>query len=124
MRFSAILLLILCCAWRPLMAQPQVLQYTLSEDSLARYAMLEITVDLQATFVNPYDPAQVRLQGIFYNPVGDSLVMPGFLMQPFHLPAPDQLVPDGPPVWRVRFSPDMPGTWQFRARLRDTTGMV
>jgi len=106
------------------MAQPQVLQYTLSEDSLARYAMLEITVDLQATFVNPYDPAQVRLQGIFYNPVGDSLVMPGFLMQPFHLPAPDQLVPDGPPVWRVRFSPDMPGTWQFRARLRDTTGMV
>jgi hypothetical protein len=105
-----------------LQSQPQITQVVLSADTVDRYAMLEVTVDLQANYSNPYDPAQISLVATFQGPGGDSLSIPGFFMQPYNLPAPDQPVASGPPVWRIRFSPDAPGNWQFSLSLKDSNG--
>ncbi|MBE0641687.1 MAG: DUF5060 domain-containing protein [Bacteroidales bacterium] len=122
MRIFAYLLLFLSLLPLLLNGQPQVTQISLSADSVDRYSLLEITVGLQATYTNAYDPSQASLEGIFMSPSGDSLRMPGFFMQPYTLTSPDQPVASGPPVWRIRFSPDAPGNWQFKLRLKDASG--
>ena len=118
-RFQILILIFFPCI---LTAQPQVLQLNLSANPVAQYALVEINPVLQASYTNPYDPQQIDLKAVFLAPDGDSMVVAGFFMQPYDLPAPDQAIASGPPVWRIRFSPDKPGNWQFRLRVTDTSG--
>ena len=70
-----------------------------------------------ASSSNPFDPAQVRLDGEFVAPDGSTLVMPGFYTQRFSrslVGGAEQLTPRGKPHWRVRMTPTQPGSWQWR----------
>lgn len=103
-------------------AQPQIQSVTPNGLTIARYEKFELTVALSATFSSPYDFDQVNLQGIFTSPSGNVFVVDGFYYQAFTMPEPNVLVADGVPGWRIRFSPNQAGTWNYVVKVTDTQG--
>jgi hypothetical protein len=52
--------------------------------SLPQYARLELRVELGASFDNPFDPDDVRLDAVFTSPSGRQLLVPGFFAVDYH----------------------------------------
>lgn len=78
------------------------------------YRRLELIIETDGTFANPFDPAEVDLWVRFSGP-GDIVVsVPAFWYQGFER---ESLRLDGPPGWRVRFIPHIPGQWSAQAEL-------
>jgi hypothetical protein len=81
---------------------------TLDRSELPRYESLELTVDLQADYANPYDARQVALDGTFTAPDGTAMTVPGFW--------------DGVDAWRLRFTPWLEGAWSYSLTVQDRYG--
>jgi hypothetical protein len=93
--------------------------------SVPRYEMLEVDVDLTATFDNPFDPADVALDAIVTPPSGQEYVVPGYFDRPYarrEENGEERLEPAGPPRWRVRVAPMEEGAHRLTIRLRDRSG--
>lgn len=88
---------------------PYAFQVDLSATSVGTYEKLEVTAawDDSAGYTNPFDPQEVELTGIFTDPDGGTLAVPGFY--------------DGD-AWRIRFSPGMPGEWSCQVQVTDGNG--
>jgi hypothetical protein len=105
--------------------------------SVARYDKEEITFSLKTSAGNPqlpYDPSApagvkgtegVNVDAVFTSPSGKTWSQPGFYYQIFD----DQVksgsewfYPTGQAVWKVRFSPDEAGTWQYYVKAQDKSG--
>ena len=80
-----------------------------SSEKIGKYALLELTVDLDAEYENPFDPSQVDLTGIFTSPSLKEIKVPGFLYS----------LSDNKPVWKIRFSPAEEGEWRYYATVKD-----
>ena len=93
----------------------ELLKATASSDPVPRYGRFEITAQLSSPGGNPFDPDQVTLDAVFTSPSGEQRTCPGFL---FAFAA----QPGDPDDWRVRFSPDEPGTWTWFLRARTSDG--
>ena len=93
-----------------------------NSDTLGKYQKFEITVDMTANFVNPFDYEQVHLRGHFISPSGEHIYVDGFYYQDYLLNDPDPVIPNGDPIWKVRFSPDEIGTWTYELICSDGTG--
>src|SRR5664279_4691584 len=78
---------------------------------VARYEKVELTVDLQATFQNPYDPDQIDLSAEFTAPSGKVWKIWGFYNQT-----------STTALWMVRFAPNEPGNWRYVVKVKDTQG--
>jgi hypothetical protein len=101
---------------------------SLNRSRVGRFGKLEITVDLSATYANPFDPDQIDLGADFSGPNGEAAHIDGFLDQPFdralNSSGTEELTPAGPPVWRIRFAPDRVGAWKAVVTARDASGVV
>lgn len=86
---------------------PTVNEVTLA-GTVPTYQLVELTVDLEAVYDNPFDQRQVSLDAQFTGPDGASLVVPGFW--------------DAQGSWKVRFTPDRPGDWTFETWVTDSRG--
>ncbi|WP_058302668.1 DUF5060 domain-containing protein [Gorillibacterium timonense] len=86
---------------------PQLVKITPERESVGRYDKLEWTVELKADYVNPYDPAQVDLGAVLTAPSGKEWNINGYY--------------DGT-AWKLRFSADETGKWNYQFRLKDKTG--
>ncbi len=101
-----------------------------SATRLGRYAALELTVVLSATYTNPFDPEQIDLRGVFTDPGGGTIDTPGFFYQPCRLTGQDDdatvplLAEDGAPIWKVRFPPTQVGEWKYCVTARDRSGLA
>jgi hypothetical protein len=73
-----------------------------------RYEALELTVDLEATYANPYDAREIALDGLFTAPDGSEWRVPGFW--------------DGDGSWRLRFTPSQEGEWRYAVTAQDASG--
>lgn len=108
--------------------QPLALRsVTPSATVVDRYAKLELTLDLSATYDNPFDPEDIDVTAEFRGPDGTTLRVPGFFYQAFsgiRFGGNDYLTPQGPPGWRVRFAPNVPGPWSAVVTVRDRSGQV
>lgn len=96
-----------------------------SADRVAQYGKFELKVELGATYDNPFDPDDVRLDGVFITPSGRRLVVPGFFTVPHCREVVDEaevMIPQSDAGWRVRFAPREPGGYRYQLRLRDRTG--
>jgi len=108
---------------------PSIVAVAATGNRVQQYGLLELSVQLQATFTNPFDPAQIDLYAIFQSPNGQSFRVNGFVYQDFsHTLSPtgfERLVLQGPTKqWRIRFSPPAAGTWGYIVYLRDTSGVT
>jgi len=96
-----------------------------SAESLPAYGRLELTVNLAATFDNPFDPDDIDLHAVFTSPQGRSMNVNGFLDQPFTRRlegGSEKLEPAGQPVWKIRFTPNLPGKWEYQVFAKDRSG--
>ena len=100
---------------------------TLNRAAVPRYDKLELTLDLSATYDNPFDPDDVSVSADLTSPQGRTVQVNGFLNQSFtrRLDGGDEhLAPAGAPVWTIRFAPDAVGAWKARVVAHDRTGTV
>jgi hypothetical protein len=96
-----------------------------SAESLPQYEKLELTIDLGATYTNPYDPDEVTLDALFTTPSGKVLSVPGFWMVECQRQVTDGrevMRPAATGSWRVRFAPTEIGRYTWQLKLRDRTG--
>ncbi len=73
------------------------------------HGRFEIEAAVTTAAANPFDPAEIAVDGLFTAPDGRILTCPGFL---FELGAEGR-----PDLWRVRFSPDQEGSWTWKLRV-------
>ncbi|MEN6345701.1 MAG: DUF5060 domain-containing protein [Armatimonadia bacterium] len=98
-----------------------------SAQQVARYERLDLDLDLDATFDNPFDPEDIDVTATFVGPDGKEVTVPGFYSQDYALRTVDtrsDLVPQGNPGWQVRFAPSQTGRWTVTVEARDRTGRV
>jgi hypothetical protein len=114
----------------PMSAQgrPAIVSVAPNRTSVGRFEKFELSVDLSATYENPFDPDQVDLVAEFVGPSGKQVDVPGFFYQAYRnrRGADDSQRPlldaVGNPSWKVRFAPTELGDYQYRLRLENRIG--
>ncbi|MDI6783119.1 MAG: DUF5060 domain-containing protein, partial [bacterium] len=88
---------------------PTITSITESSDTVGKYEKLELTVGLTASYTNPFNPAQIDLKSVFTSPAPtlSTWTIFGFW--------------DGS-QWKIRFSANTIGTWNYTVYLTDSTG--
>ncbi|HOS93893.1 MAG TPA: DUF5060 domain-containing protein, partial [Armatimonadota bacterium] len=95
---------------------------TLDRAEIDVYSHVEIRADLEATYENPFDPEDIRVDAEVTAPDGRVRVVPGFYYVPLRLEMrgdSEALVRDGSPDFRVRFTPMEPGEHSLVLVVRD-----
>jgi len=89
---------------------------------LELYARFETAFEIPLFFDNPFDPAEVDIQGVFSAPSGRQVSVPAFIYQDFvrHLDQEEgeRLAPYGKTEWRLRFTPQETGRYTYRITLK------
>ena len=105
--------------------EPAIRSVVASASTVPQFGKLELTVDLTATYDNPFDSEQVDLTAKMTAPSGKHIVVPGFFYQPYrnrHAGEDSRrplLEPAGAPCWKVRFTPTEVGKHEYVIRLRN-----
>lgn len=89
------------------------------------YGRFESTARISPEPTNPFDPAQIDVEGVFEGPRGATYRVPGFLFQDYRrrlVNGREALTPRGNPVWKVRFAPPVAGRWRWRWEVRTVAG--
>ncbi|MGB9797066.1 MAG: DUF5060 domain-containing protein [bacterium] len=94
-----------------------------STEQLRMYEKFELTLDLDATFDNPFDPNDISVLAYFTSPSGKTFKVRGFYYQEYEMQG-GGLKRKGEPVWKVRFAPSEEGTYHYYVFVKDRQGEV
>lgn len=104
---------------------PTIEDISILTPEVEQWEKFEVTVDLTASYNNPYDYDQILVSAIFTSPSGNSKSIDGFFMQDYTLNSgTGNLTPTGPGEFRLRFAPDELGNWSFVVTVMDASGSV
>ncbi|MFC1717786.1 DUF5060 domain-containing protein [Candidatus Poribacteria bacterium] len=98
---------------------PEITGVVVNDDAIPRYEKFEISFQVSGEWSNPFDPDEIAVDGIFETPDGRTMTMPGFYFQDYHranVNGREVLTPVDNPMWKVRFSPTMPGAYHYKLR--------
>jgi len=94
-----------------------------------RFTPLSVRFRLDGTWTNPFDPDDIRVDGIVTLPDGSRVEVPAFYCEPWEpvngltqLTGGVRYRRTGQPHWRLRFSPFRTGRHTVRLRARDRLG--
>lgn len=87
---------------------PTVTSVSVDREDVSKYESIEMTLDLDAIYSNPYDQREVEVNSVFYSPDGGQWTIPGFW--------------DGNASWRIRFTPSKEGSWKYSIFVKDVSG--
>ena len=90
--------------------KPEITNIRQKPDSVGLYEKLEISLELKCEFVNPFDPDDIEIEAIFTSPSGKKWNIPGF----YNL--------SHATLWKIRFSPNETGKWNYSVNVRDKNG--
>ena len=91
---------------------PEIIRLRQRPDSVGLYEKFEVSLELKCDFVNPFDPDEIDIQAEFISPSGKKWKINGFY--DFSMST----------LWKVRFSPDETGKWNYTVTIRDKNGTV
>ncbi len=94
-------------------------------ETARKYKKYEINVDLLAEYKNPYDFDDINLSAEFTSPSGKKQKVDGFYFQQhrfFLSNKSEEIVPHGPPIWKIRFAPMETGNYNVAISVRDSKG--
>lgn len=103
----------------------EIRRVVLPETAIRQCELVELTVDLRATYDNPFDSADIALDAQITHAGGKSQTVPGFFVVPFRAEANterEELHADGEAAWRIRWTPTQPGDYTVVVSVRDRTG--
>jgi hypothetical protein len=123
-----LLAIILCVASNDTVAS---LIIKASNNEVGKYEKLELLIDVDRQYDNPFDPKQVDLVVVLDTPDGGELTLPAFYCQDYERRKLNQgrgrsnwFYPVGNGTWKARFAPMQTGTYVATARLTDKTGTI
>jgi len=126
----AMFLIVVTFCDRECIAQ-QKIKLEASADKVGKYQKLELLIQVDARYENPYDPDEVDLAILLETPDGVQIVLPAFFCQDYERRTLDQggnranwYYPIGDGTWKARFAPMRTGPYSARARLTDRNGTV
>ena len=102
----------LIIARQPL-AVPVINAVVANSTNLPKLNKLELTVNLTASYSNPYDYDDIAVQCIFNSPTGRKDTVDGFFMQDYILGANGNLTATGAGDFKVRYAPNEAGSWSY-----------
>jgi hypothetical protein len=108
LKFFGIILLILQSSSS--LCQPTIGRITRPPQEIGLYDKLEMSLNINATFTNPFDPDELDIMATFKAPSGKEWKVPGFYNQSRR------------GGFLVRFSPDETGEWSYMISVTDKTG--
>jgi hypothetical protein len=88
---------------------------------VSQYGRVDLAVDLRSSAANPFDPAEIELDGLVTTPSGHRLVVPGFYSQEFTRrleSGQERLTARGQPAWHLRFCAAEVGRYRVTAVAR------
>lgn len=92
---------------------------------VGRYQKIEFKIDLQGTFLSPFDPREIDVMGIFTSPSGKRINGPAFYFQDYERKfsrGREILKQKGKAQWRLRFCPGEVGGYSLKIKARDKSG--
>lgn len=95
-----------------LVAQPEILNVRQRQDSVGLFEKFEIDLSVKADYANPFDPEEIDISATFRSPSGKEWKIPGFYDYSEGM------------YWKVRFSPQERGVYQYTLRVKDKTGQT
>ncbi len=102
--------LLVCFQVDSFSANPEVIDLVQRPDTVGVYEKMEISFNVRANFVNPFDPDDIDITATFTSPQGKTWNIHGFYSYTFGT------------LWKVRFSPDEAGRWNYSISIRDKGG--
>ena len=87
---------------------PAILSVEADRGEVPRYEAVELTLEIDAGYSNPYDAREIALDAVFTSPDGKQLSIPGFW--------------DGAGAWKIRFTPGQEGLWTYSISVTDRRG--
>jgi hypothetical protein len=100
-------------------------------NEVGRYEKLELLIEVDRRYDNPFDPWEVDLVVELNTPDGDKMTLPAFYCQDYERRKLNQgrgranwFYPVGNGTWKARFAPMQTGTYVAAARLKDKTGTI
>jgi len=96
-----------------------------------RYKKLELLIEVERHYNNPFDPEEVDLVVMLKTPGGEQLTLPAFYCQDYERRKLNQgrermnwYYPVGNGTWKARFAPIQTGLYFATAKLTDKTGTI
>jgi len=98
---------------------------------VGRYEKLELLIEVDRQYDNPFDPEEVDLVVELKTPDGGQMTLPAFYGQDYERrklnqgrSRADWYYPVGRATWKARFAPMQNGAYFATARLKDKTGTI
>lgn len=101
---------------------PSITSVTPVATSVGRYEKFEAKVVLNGTITNPYDYDELVLRGVFTAPSGRKDTIEGFYMQDFDLNTSTGSLTTTTTNFRIRFSPNEIGIWNYTFLVTNAGG--
>ncbi|MFZ1560556.1 MAG: DUF5060 domain-containing protein, partial [Saprospiraceae bacterium] len=101
-----------------------LLSAIINTNEAVKYQKVEWTIQITSLpIVNPYDYDEINIKTTLVSPSGKEKVIDGFFMQDFNLNETNgNLTPINQGVFKIRFSPDEIGTWNYTIRVDSKYG--
>jgi len=113
MKNSGLLFLTIFCFFvsSKIYGLPEISNLRQNLDTVELYDKLETRFDINADYVNPFDPDEIDVTAVFISPTGKEWTIFGFYNYS-----------SWRTMWMLRFSPNEKGLWQYMINVRDRNG--
>jgi hypothetical protein len=106
-----------------------VVQLKGSNNEVGKYEKLELLIETDRRYDNPFDPDEIDLIVLLNTPDGEQMTLPAFYCQDYEWRKLNQgrgrsnwFYPIGKGTWKARFAPMQTGTYVAAVRLKDKGG--
>lgn len=107
-----------------LVAQPQFVEIRIPENPIPVFGLFEMEADINTSAQNPFDYDQAWLKATITAPSGTEVEIDGFYYQHFYRSDQHELIAEGQPHFRIRYTPQEIGTYQIQLHFTDIEGTV
>ena len=97
---------------------PRIQRVEPEQETVEQYGKFELTVAFAGTYQHPFDPDDVALSAVFESPRGKRMIVPGFLYA-----GTVDGVNISEAVWKIRFTPDLSGLWNYTVEVKNPRGV-
>lgn len=102
---------------------PIIKSITPNGSSIGIYKKFEADIEVMASFTNPYDYNEIEIRAFINKPSGKKDTIDAFYTEVYDLnTTTGGLQNTGQKIFKIRYTPDEAGTYEYTIRIKDTKG--